>query len=73
VFQLNVDPFRPDLKRYVHANCNKAKGAGPTALPVRLLVACEQGQPPQAKDSLGWTNKAKGCVISECKTKPKAN
>src|SRR4051812_12079210 len=25
VFELKVDPFRPDRTRYVHANCNKAK------------------------------------------------
>ena len=43
VFELKVDPFRPDRTRYVHANCNKAKGAAPTVLPVRFLVACEQG------------------------------
>ena len=43
VFELKVDPFRPDRTRYVHANCNKAKGGSPTVLPVRFLVACEQG------------------------------
>jgi hypothetical protein len=43
VLELKVDPFRPDRTRYVHANCNKAKGAAPTVLPVRFLVACEQG------------------------------
>jgi len=43
VFELKVDPFRPDRTRYVHTNCNKAKGKAPTILPVRFLVACEQG------------------------------
>ena len=43
VFELKVDPFRPDRTRYVHANCQKARGAAPTVLPVRFLVACEQG------------------------------
>lgn len=43
VFELKVDGFRPDRTRYVHTNCQPAKGAAPTVLPVRFLVACEQG------------------------------
>ncbi|MGA9780150.1 MAG: DrmB family protein [Limisphaerales bacterium] len=43
VFELKVDKFRADRTRYVHANCNKAKGGAPMVLPVRFLVACEQG------------------------------
>jgi hypothetical protein len=43
VLELKTDPFRPDKTRYVHSNCNKAKGQPPTVLPVRFLVACEQG------------------------------
>jgi hypothetical protein len=42
VFDLKVDPFRPDKTRYVHSNCPKGHKA-PTILPVRFLVACEQG------------------------------
>lgn len=42
VFDLKVDQFRPDKTRYVHANCPKGHAA-PTILPVRFLVACEQG------------------------------
>ncbi len=42
VFDLKVDQFRPDKTRYVHANCPKGHVA-PTILPVRFLVACEQG------------------------------
>jgi hypothetical protein len=42
LFELKVDPFRPDRNRYVHANCQKAKTA-PSALPARFVVACEDG------------------------------
>lgn len=42
VFELKTDPFRSDKTRYVHANCPKGHFA-PTVLPVRFLVACEQG------------------------------
>ncbi|WP_129677670.1 DUF1998 domain-containing protein [Candidatus Chloroploca sp. Khr17] len=42
LFQLKSDNFRPDRTRYVHANCTK-RGAPPTVLPARFLVACEKG------------------------------
>jgi hypothetical protein len=41
-FELRPDPVRPDQSRYVHAQCSK-KGAPPTVLPSRFLVACEKG------------------------------
>lgn len=43
LFQLKTDAYRPDRTRYVHANCNKAKGRPPTAVPARFLVACRKG------------------------------
>lgn len=43
VFQLKTDAYRPDRTRYVHANCNKARGTPPTAVPARFLVACRNG------------------------------
>jgi uncharacterized protein DUF1998 len=42
LFELKVDPFRPDRNRYVHTNCQNAKTA-PSALPARFVVACEDG------------------------------
>ncbi|HEX9413670.1 MAG TPA: DrmB family protein, partial [Ktedonobacterales bacterium] len=42
LFQLKVDPFRPDRTGYIHQNCTKP-GRPPTALPARFLVACEHG------------------------------
>src|SRR5690606_7578619 len=41
LFRLVAPPFRPEEVGYVHDNCSKAKT--PVALPVRFLVACEQG------------------------------
>jgi hypothetical protein len=43
VFELKADPYRPDRTRHVHANCQRAKVQPPAVLPVRFLVACEQG------------------------------
>jgi hypothetical protein len=43
LFDLKAQPFRPDLTRYHHANCNKAKGKAPPAVPVRFLLACRSG------------------------------
>jgi hypothetical protein len=42
LFQLKVDPYRPDRTRYVHASCKKA-GKPPTVVPSRFLVACKAG------------------------------
>jgi hypothetical protein len=42
VFELKAHPFRPDRTCHVHANCPKGHKA-PAVLPVRFLVACEQG------------------------------
>src|ERR1700683_3448304 len=41
IFRLVQDPYRPDRTRYVHSACTKANG--PTALPVRFLLACREG------------------------------
>ncbi|MBX9688716.1 MAG: hypothetical protein K2X27_18560, partial [Candidatus Obscuribacterales bacterium] len=43
LFRLDDDPIHPDRNKYVHHNCNKAKGRPPAALPARFLVACEHG------------------------------
>jgi hypothetical protein len=42
LFELKLDPYRPDHNRYIHANCTKP-GKPPTVVPARFLVACEQG------------------------------
>jgi hypothetical protein len=41
VFQLQLDRYRPDKTRYIHAGCTKANN--PTALSVRFLLACRNG------------------------------
>lgn len=44
LFQLKIDPRRPDQARYVHANCTKVFGRSePAAVPARFLIACEAG------------------------------
>src|SRR6266511_5273895 len=43
LFEFKPNPYRPDLARYVHALCSRAKGKPPTAVPARFLVACERG------------------------------
>jgi hypothetical protein len=43
LFELKAEPYRPDRTRFVHANCDRAKGAPPTAVPARFLVACRGG------------------------------
>ena len=43
LFELKPDPYRPDKTRFVHSNCQKAKGISPTAVPARFLVACRKG------------------------------
>ncbi len=42
LFRLKTEYNRPDKTRYVHEGCRK-RGAPPTVLPVRFLVACERG------------------------------
>lgn len=42
LFQLKLDPYRPDRARYEHSNCRKL-GKAPTVLPARFLVACQSG------------------------------
>lgn len=42
LFQVKIDRYRPEKTRYVHQNCNKSKKP-PTVIPVRFLVACEEG------------------------------
>lgn len=43
LFELKADAYRPDRTRFVHANCDKARGSPPTAVPARFLVACRGG------------------------------
>lgn len=43
LFELKAEPYRSDRTRFVHANCDKAKGSPPTAVPARFLVACRGG------------------------------
>lgn len=43
LFKLEERVYRPDLTRYVHANCSKTKGKAPPAVPVRFLLACRNG------------------------------
>jgi hypothetical protein len=42
LIELKKNPYRAESNRYVHINCQRAKRP-PTMLPVRFLVACEQG------------------------------
>jgi hypothetical protein len=43
LFELK-DPHRPDRVRYVHVNCGRSRpGRPPTVVPVRFVVACENG------------------------------
>ena len=42
LYELKHNPYRPERTRYVHGNCRKP-GAPPTVMPVRFLVACENG------------------------------
>jgi hypothetical protein len=42
VFELKVEPYHPEKTRYVHANCPK-QGKPPIVLPVRFLMACQNG------------------------------
>lgn len=41
LFRLSAPAFRPEEVSFVHDNCSKAKKPG--ALPIRFLVACDQG------------------------------
>jgi hypothetical protein len=43
VFEFKPDPYRADRTRYVHGNCQKARGNfAPIVVPARFLVACRQ-------------------------------
>ena len=42
-FELKINPFRPERSQYVHKNCQKGRGAPPSAVPARFVVACEDG------------------------------
>lgn len=43
LFSLKVDRYHPDRTSYAHIGCTKSQGAAPYALPVRFLLACENG------------------------------
>jgi len=49
LFEFKENPYRPDLARYIHSGCPRARG--PTAIPARFLVACERGH----VDDFPWT------------------
>lgn len=51
LFEFKANPYRPDLAKFVHAGCSRARGKPPTAVPARFLVACEQGH----MDDFPWT------------------
>jgi hypothetical protein len=42
LLELQKQPYRPDLTRYVHANCG-GRGRPPTTVPARFVVACPRG------------------------------
>ncbi len=41
LFECRSNPFRPDLTRFVHTNCEKGRNAD--AVPARFLLACRAG------------------------------
>jgi hypothetical protein len=43
LFELKAEPYRSDRTRFIHVNCDKARGSPPTAVPARFLVACRGG------------------------------
>ena len=51
LFEFKANPYRPDLARFVHSGCSRARGRPPTAVPARFLVACERGH----IDDFPWT------------------
>lgn len=56
LFELK-DPHRQDCVRYVHVNCSKMKGhRAPAAVPVRFIVACENGH----MDDFPWVEYVHG-------------
>lgn len=43
IWDLKQQPYRPEQSRYIHTNCQKAKGKAPPSLPVRFLLTCRNG------------------------------
>jgi hypothetical protein len=43
LFELKAQPYRSDRTRFVHSNCDMARGSPPAAVPARFLVACRGG------------------------------
>lgn len=43
LFELKVNPYRPNETKYVHKNCPKTRKTPPAAIPARFLAACERG------------------------------
>lgn len=41
LFECKPNPFRPELTRFVHVNCDKGRNAD--AVPARFLLACRKG------------------------------
>ncbi len=40
IWEFKSQPYRPENSRYIHGNCQKAKGKPPPSLPVRFLLTC---------------------------------
>jgi len=66
LFELKTDAYRPDRTRFVHTNCQKAKGGSPRVVPARFLAACRGGH----LDDFPWrwfvhrgASKCKGSLI----------
>jgi Domain of unknown function (DUF1998) len=51
LFEFKGNVFRPDLAKFVHTGCSRARGRPPTAVPARFVVACERGH----IDDFPWT------------------
>ncbi|MBI9019022.1 MAG: DUF1998 domain-containing protein [Phycisphaerae bacterium] len=41
LFEIKPNPYRPEMTRFVHSNCEKGKNAD--AVPARFLLACRNG------------------------------
>jgi hypothetical protein len=60
IWDFKPQPYKPENSRYVHSNCQKAKGKAPPSLPVRFLLTCRNGH----LDDFPWvefTHRGKPC------------
>ena len=51
LFEFKSNIYRPDLAKFVHSGCSRARGRPPTAVPARFLVACDRSH----VDDFPWT------------------